>query len=63
MLRPASRPNKVRRSNTVVTDYDNILEVQEDMTLDCLSVEALFAEMLWEDDLDRASFPDLSETY
>lgn len=47
----------------MITDYDNILEVQEDLTLDCLSVEALFEELLWEDDLDRASFPDLSETY
>jgi len=44
----------------MVTMYCDIITVEED-DLDCLSIEALFVELLCEEELGMASIPDLSE--
>lgn len=57
-----STPNKVRRSNAVTTNYYDILTVEE-ADLDCLSLEALFVELLCEEELARPALLDLSESF
>jgi hypothetical protein len=47
---------------TMTTNYYDILSVEES-DLDCLSIEALFVELLCEDELDRPSIRDLSEDF
>jgi len=46
----------------MVTSYYDIITVEEP-DLDCLSLEALFVELLCEDELNTPSMPDLSECF
>lgn len=46
----------------IETNYYDILTVEES-DLDCLSLEALFVELLCEEELDRPALLDLSECF